>query len=605
MSTTMIIASREIRERWRLFIVAAAMAILPFAIALAPSARGNRTHTIMIIGAAAAFSYACAVALAMGISTIGHDLREKRFSFYFSKPISPLALWIGKAGASLLVAFVCSLIIAIPSYLAARDVWRAAWVSGGDRFAWAAPVAVTLLFLISHALGTMTRSRSVLVALDFVLAVATVGSVAAIVRLILFSGGGYVALAYAWALGIGLFVILAVAPVWQLTRGRTDIRRSHAAFSMFFWSAIATLLVIAAAVFLWLRAATPADLVQVEDIAQASSGGWALVTGVGVHRGDFRSTFLLNAETGEYARLTVPWSGVQWSRDGRVAAWIQPSGFRYQGIGELYTRNVSSDHSVASGIETNVGRQFDLSADGTRVAIVKDGVVAVHDLANHRLLASARAAQSYQSKIFFLTNDVVRIVEYEMVRHPNVATLRIADLEVRARKLRTYGERQIPLEPFPFSISEDGSRMFLRATREIVDGRTLAPIAKIESPADLGSMMLNDGSVVAIDKSKGVFLRLFDRDGRQRAELALPNQNSSVIAGETTDGKLLVNAGVVRRTRRQHSVFIVNRATFQIERKVSDAGVASSYWNDPRTPRYAAGMAFVYEDGKGRVKSWR
>src|SRR5204862_4411388 len=134
-------------------------------------------------------------------------------------------------------------------------------------------------------------------------------------------------LAFAWALGIGLFVILAVAPVWQLARGRTDMRRSHAAFSMFFWSAIATLLAIAAAGFLWLRASTPADLVEVEDIAQASSGGWALVTGVSAHRGDFRSTFLLNAGTGKYARLTVPWSGVQWSRDGRVAAWIQPSGF--------------------------------------------------------------------------------------------------------------------------------------------------------------------------------------------------------------------------------------------------------------------------------------
>lgn len=603
MSTTLIIATRELRERSRLFIVAVAIAILPFAIALVPSARGNRTHTIMIIGAAAAFGYACAVALAMGVSTIGHDLSEKRFSFYFSKPISPVALWIGKAGASLLVALVCSLIIAIPSYLAARDVWRAAWVTGGDRFALAAPLMVTVLFLISHALGTMTRSRSVLVALDFVLAVATVGAVAAIVRPILFSGGGHVALAYAWALGIGLFVILAVAPVWQLARGRTDIRRSHAAFSTFFWSAVATLLAFAAGVFLWLHSSTPADLVEVENIAQASSGGWAVVTGVSAHRGDFRSTFLLNARTGEFARLTVPWSGVQWSRDGRVAAWIQPNGFRYQGTGELYTRTVGSDHTVASGIETNVGRQFVLSADGSRVAIVKDGVVAVHDLANHRLLASARGAQSYQSKLLFLTNDLLRIVEYETVRHRNDATLRIADLDVRARKLTTYAEREIASEPFPFSLSEDGSRMFIRTTREIVDGRTLVPIATLESPANYGSWMLNDGSVVTVDTTKGVVLHLFDRDGRRQADLALLNQTAARVAGETTDGKLLVNASIM--PPRGRSVVVVNRATFTTDRIVSDARVRWPYWNDPQLPRYQAGTTFLSEGEDRRLKSWR
>ncbi|HKR66608.1 MAG TPA: hypothetical protein VJZ00_22970, partial [Thermoanaerobaculia bacterium] len=227
----MVIATREIRERSRLLIVAAALAILPFAVALAPGAQGNRGHAIMVVGAAGAFNFAIAIALAMGISTICRDLSEKRLSFYFSKPVSPFSLWFGKSIASLLIALLAAVIIAVPSYLGARDAWRQAWNTGGDRLALAFPILLLLFFFGSHAIATMMRSRSVLVALDFILLVAAVAVMAAILRPVLLAGGMRMTGGIGSAVAGGILIILAIAPVWQLAKGRTDIRRSHLEFS--------------------------------------------------------------------------------------------------------------------------------------------------------------------------------------------------------------------------------------------------------------------------------------------------------------------------------------------------------------------------------------
>jgi hypothetical protein len=605
MSTAIIVATREIRERSRLFIVAVAVAILPFAIALVPAVRGNRPHVIMLLGAGMAFNYACAVAVAMGVSTIGRDLTEKRLSFYFSKPISPLALWTGKAGASLLVAVACALIVAVPSYLAAHDAWRTAWITGGGRFAAAVPLLLLLFFFGSHVLGTVTRSRSILLALDFVLAVGTVVTIASILRPILLAGGGSVSLMLAAALGAAFLTILAVAPVWQLAKGRTDIRRSHLELSKFLWSAVAIVLLAAFAFLFWLRGVSASELVEVRDVQQSPAGGWAFVTGLGAHRGDFHSTFLMNAKTGRTMRLAgPPWSGVRWSRDGRVASWMQPVAvWPQQGICELYVQSVDEAESVATGIQARIYGRFILSDDGSRAAVANGGVIAVHDLRTHRVLAAASGFDDYRPLIFFVTNDVLRVIDYPSISHKNIATVRVSDLDVRTRKLTRYGHREIATQPGPISVSQDGSRMFLRISGEIVDGRTLATIVKIVPSANWGSMMLNDGSVVVVDRTNGVRLRFFDRDGAARGELALPNLRIAAVSGETTGGKLLVSG--TGASPEERSMLVVDRARLVIERTEPNVkGPTPQWYVDPRTPRYEANQPFAGIDKTGKLKIW-
>src|SRR5687768_5527131 len=126
--TTLIIAVRELRERARLFAICAALAVLPFLATLLPGARNDRADVIGAVSSFLALAMALGSAAAFGGSTVMRDMVERRLSFYFSRPISPSALWIGKAAASILSSYLCFAIIALPSALAIGKAWPALWL---------------------------------------------------------------------------------------------------------------------------------------------------------------------------------------------------------------------------------------------------------------------------------------------------------------------------------------------------------------------------------------------------------------------------------------------------------------------------------------------
>jgi hypothetical protein len=113
--------------------------------------------------------------------------------------------------------------------------------------------------------------------------------------------------------------------------------------------------------------------------------------------------------------------------------------------------------------------------------------------------------------------------------------------------------------------------------------------------------MLNDGSVVIVDKQSGVRLRTFDRDGHPRGELALPNASNAFLAGETTDGRLLV----VGASALDRSMIVVDRARNVIARVVPNVNGPSPQWfSDPRTALYDARQPLLGVDGAGKLKVW-
>lgn len=616
MSTALVIATREIRERSRLFVVAAAFAVIPFLAALVPGAKGNRAQAIMVVGVSAAVAYGCAIALAMGVSTIGRDLSEKRLSFYFSKPISPAALWSGKAVASLLIAMLSMLIITGPAYLAARDAWHSIWKSEGPLVSLFPPLLVVVLFFGSHAVATMARSRSILIAFDFVMALVFAGASAVISRSLILGGGNGVAVMMARALAIGLLATLVLAPVWQLSRGRTDSRRSHTALSKALWTSVAVMLVLAGGYFAWLRSATPSSFRQVLDLTPAPASGLVSVSAWSAGRGDYVTSMIVDTETGAYSRLEVPWM-MTWSRDGRAAAWARPVGFFKIERAEIITRNAVGAHA-ATGIYTRFDARLALTDDGARLAVADDGNVTVYDVATRRILAAAAGFKSFNRWIFFVTPDVVRLMEFDGKRGDEMGRpLQITELDVSTRTLTTLGNRSVPMQYNALTVSGDGSRMFIRTTGEIVDARTLAPLAKLtgvhnEGQGDLarvsadaafGSSILYDGDVVTIDKSAGVRLRMFDRQGQPRGELVLPRMTNAYLAGETADGRLIVNAWQGDHgSGYKRVVMIVDRARAVIERSFPGLTAARPDWQyDPRLPRYRAGKEFVAQDDGDRL----
>src|SRR5687768_866187 len=168
--TTLIIAVRELRERARLFAICAALAVLPFLATLLPGARNDRDDVIGAVSSFLALAIALGSAAAFGGSTVMRDMAERRLSFYFSRPISPWALWTGKATASILSSLACFAIIAIPSAIAIRNAWPALWMLTSKQIVLMAVSGVVVLFFLFHILSSIIRSRSVLIAVDFVMA---------------------------------------------------------------------------------------------------------------------------------------------------------------------------------------------------------------------------------------------------------------------------------------------------------------------------------------------------------------------------------------------------------------------------------------------------
>ncbi len=578
MRTAVMVAAREVREKSRLFLVCVAFALLPFAATLLPGTRGQSADTIALMGRILSATLGLGIAIAFGGSTIVRELADRRMSFYFTKPVSAAALWLGKAVAAVLVSMSCFAIIAIPAMLVSGRQYA---ITNGQWFALGAH-AIVVFFLVAHTLSTVVRSRSPLLALDFLFLIGTVTALYLIARPLMLGGAiqllGWVQLAIAAA----ILAVLAVAPVWQLANGRTDIRRSHAALMRVLWPAIAVVLLIAAGFVAWVVNVSPND-VDVMTIEQPSNGARAIVTGTARNRFDYQTAFLVDRATGSYTRIaSPPWYGTQFSQDGRVAIWLQPVGtFKFQGL-ELYTAKGST------GILLSPAAQVILSGDGTRVAIVNGSLVAVHDLATGKLLASAAGLDGRaRQQAFFVTRDLVRVIENDYLL--NAATpLRVFELDVRARATRKTGEQIAATTRNAVSVSGDGSRMFIRGANIVADGRTAQTIATLNAPHATHSAMLYDGRVAMIVLENGApHLRTFGSEGAPQHDVAFPNTRSLWIAGETENGKLLLAA--FGRT-----MYVVDLGSGAIERKLEGVrGPLPRWWGEPRLTRFGANQELV------------
>ena len=581
MSAALVLFTRELRGRSRLFIGCAVLALVPFLAMLLPAARTYRADVIVMVGGFLAICAGAAVALGTGGSVIMRDLAERRMSFWFAKPIHPAALWFGKASAALLTSLVCFGMIAIPAMLAGGTAWKHYWM-GETSVLGICVLGMVVLFFISHAFATVLRSRSTLLALDFLFAIVAVGALLLLVWPVVLGGAVQVTQWLCLSIAAAVLIVLAIAPVWQLEHGRADVRRSHAAFSRFLWPAIGVILLVAGGYVAWLVSATPEDFDGMLMVQQPPRGTKVLVTGGTRGRADYTATFLLDRATGQYERVAAPpWSGLESSTDGKVVAWLQPTGFLSSSAVELYV------NGRGTGIEISRASYFVLSDDGTRAAIDAGNAVTVYDVATGRMLMSGgglnpRAAASF----WFVTNDLVRVIE--------VPPLRITELDVRTRTKRVTAERPMhaPRGAYTKSVSADGTRLFVGGPNVIADGRTGAPIATIPGTY-VTARMLHDGTVAGISYETGTpHLHLYAPDGRRLHDLALAPTRNVWIAGEIEGGKLiLATVG---------AMYVVDVQRGAVERKLEQVtGPLPRNTADPRLIRYGADQELVGR-GKGR-----
>jgi hypothetical protein len=605
--TALAIATRELRERSSFFLFCAALMTLPFLATLVPAAHTDRPTVIALVAGFLAMALSLGTAISLGASVVGRELTERRLSFYFAQPITPAALWSGKAGAALATCFAAFFIIAGPAMLVADDTWRTVW---DWPFVGATLGAVVVSFLLAHALGTMIRSRSALIALDFVLAVVALGLVAAAIYPLVLAHALQDAQRIGAACAIALVAILAAAPVRQLANGRTDVRRSHVAFARAFWPALFALLLVAAGYAWWIVSASPLDFTTVALLDVSPTGEWVLTSGDAPGRGDYHPTILANVRDGQFRRLAAPpYYGIAYARDGRTVAWMQPSGENFRSAPrELFVLRLDDPHAkpVATGIRVETQPRFALSDDGARVAINDFRTLSVHELATRRLLASVPVnTNAWTGGLFFVTPDVVRIVGAE---NQGAGGLRVSELDVRTRQLRMTGELHGPTTP-RIRASADGSRVLVHVPLRVLDGRTAAVVSEPRiTAAQYTRSMLADGSVVVIAGGpRGARVSTFDANGTPGVQVVLPGASRAAVSAELPAHRVVLTSytpGHFAPTGKGTRVFVVDLQRGVIEHVIDGVRCPmGSEWNDadPRAHVLPAGVPLPAVDESGKL----
>ena len=389
MNAAILIAGRELRDRSRLLLIATVLALIPFIAAL--TLRDQRQTGMAMTASFLAVGYAAVVALTLGISAIGRELSEKRASFLFSKPVSPSAMWFGKTAAAMMICLGAFAIVVLPTYVFAREGWRDLWARNNLGALFAIILCVALFFG-GHVASTMLRSRSARVLLDVAFLVMAVIALFAILRPLVSAGGGAIATKVVVAIGIALLAVLIAAPVWQLARGRIDPLRHHLALSTVLWSAVAIILIVAAAYVSWVISPPLNSVTHVLGLDQSPTGEWAFVSGIAPNRGTFMAPYLIDTRTGRRDRLTLPMmTDVQFSADGKMAAWFENDRLfpRFAAPGldardmleaaaaaygtgrfRLHTRRLEPGaKAIATPIALPLPRTVRLSHDGSRVTL--------------------------------------------------------------------------------------------------------------------------------------------------------------------------------------------------------------------------------------------
>jgi hypothetical protein len=450
-----------------------------------------------------------------------------------------------------------------------------------------------VLFLVSHAVSTMFRSRSPLLALDLLLAAGALWSLFAIVTRVLFYGALDQAVGLAAAAGVAILVALAVAPVWQLANGRTDRKRNHVALARVFWPAVAVIVLVAGAYAAWLLTPDLDDVAEMRYVETLPQGDWSIVSGTVPNRGEFFATFVVNRKTGQSHRIPIgAWWGTASARDGRTLSWLQPaSPLRRNGQFELFVRDLERGQDRSTGI-TFTRTDFVLSDDGKRVAGVLGNVFSIHEIATGKILAATRVTRPYQ--FFFATNDTV--VLYERVGQSQ--SLNVRHVQVGAKVMPA-----LPSLAFAgrlMTASADGSRV-LATPDVVVDVATNAAVFTLPEWAaqEKRARMLHDGGVARTGKvGETVKVQRFTRDGRLAHEVTLPGLRTAIVVGDTTGNHLVVVGRAAANGRR--TAFLLDGVSGAIVRKLENEKTLAPGWaTDPRVT--AIPMDAVGWNAKGRA----
>jgi hypothetical protein len=550
-----------VAERWLLLLAAAVTGLFPFAVPLLPGLVAAdpaelRSGTALALG----LIFSAVVAVTLGASVIAAELAERRLGFYFSRPLAGWAIWAGKLAGGVVLCAGAALLVLLPALLFNRQIeigtpW---WLGDSAIRSLPAFLAVlvlctALLFIATHVVSSMARSRSPWLLLDLGAAF-TVAALVWNARLLLVRQSAFLALSR----GFVCFLLAAaaaclLASAVQVTRGRTDLRRGHRLLSLTLWSVMGLATLGFAAYARWVVNASPDDLEVISAVTPARSGPWIGLRGQVAGRGDYNPSFLFDTSSGRFYRISASPYYLLWglqptiSPDGRRAAWIDTS------AGGLDLKTLDLTRPGAKPASTSVSLEswpfyVALAPGGTRIAIISDSKLTVDDLATGRLLASVALETTADGSfaLRFPDDRHLRLFQAPLdwaSREPR--SLSVLDLDLESGRLVKRSDTSIAPTLSDWAVNADGSRAAVRSGDRLVllDPGAGAALADLPLTGTLASIVfLSDGRLLVHERTgPSAVLRLVDRNG---AELRrFPFTTFRLLLGsEVAPGRLALTA---------------------------------------------------------------
>ncbi len=605
MNAFIAIVRREILERRTILYAAAIAALMPLAL---PVMRGRSGHAAADLRGSAALliavAFALGFAIALGSSMLVPRIASRRIGFDLARPISGSALWFASAGATTLLALTAAAIVWLPARLVGTPSLWSELVRDPELQSLSAigfVLAIPVLFSVVHGLTLIFRSRSPALVLDvFLFASMGLGVAAVLSRLPEFLARGPrigVLLGLAGAAGVA-FLAAGHASV---SRGRTDIRAAHRGFSTVLWPILAAAVMAANLYASWVMSAGPSTLAAHGFwFRPADQGPWIEISGQA--RGA-RAEILYDTTTGRFERMrTVDWRGPAISGDGKRAVWIEGSDRRGPRAFWIWALDDPAARPVATRLFVDgYPSLLELSEDGSRAATWEKGVLAVHDLASRRTLASANLPIGEREEIrgLFVAPDVFRAYRV------GDRTIEILQLDAAARKLERRGIIEGLVGRY-FVTDASGSRLLkLGGGVRLYDGATgslLATLAEGPHRFRWASMLPDRRIVVTEDEGR---LRLFDADGREQETIALPPDcggrlpvSRVAIGGEVAPDRLVVGCTDDSSKR---TVWLADLRDGSIRKVADDLSPAWAFGARPRLGSDATKL-FYGSDGRSLVR---
>lgn len=573
MRKALVVASREIQERWLLLAAGLVLGCVPLVL----PAFGAKGDAPVLIGGLIAFSLAAAAAVVAGATMLARDTADGRLAFLFARPLPWPAIWVGKWAAALVLVCGGGLLASLPWLLAygpgtsslggpVNLSWAARLVASGGRDAGLLlPVLAVLVIGSVNLLATLYRARNGWLALDVALLLAALWGAARYAAPLLLFGAGWRGLWPSLLMLAAMATALLVGSAAQLAYGRTDLRRAHHALSAGFWSVVTVGLLACAGGVAWIEAAGPADVTSMLAVRGSVDGRWVALEGRTNRGGVVWASFLLDTSDGRY----VPTTDLDWLRYGRAewpgSASISADG-RYalraaplQGGTALELLDLSGTPPRRTKVKLEASlpptwwTTAALAPSGQQAVVVQDSAISLFALPSGKSIASAPLPPDWHVAAVRLRGEDARA--WIVQAHPGIARsqtpseVRVIDVSASARTepqaftaasgLRLFGEILPDARGDRLLTLDGGVRL-----RNGADGALLATLVEGEVQE---ARFLPDGRIAAMQVSRERrVLRLFDAEGRElrTLDLGAPGVGGLHLGPDAGPGRVVLVFGV-------------------------------------------------------------